>query len=158
MSEQLSIKNGNLKKRPVFIGGIPQNFYLRAQTVDNSIIPEHLKNHTQLKYDSLERVQLLNGFTEEVVEKDYPINSETVSSYIESADYRNDPSQAVANAPKRVNLGDISEAQAFVRENPVQASKYADILQKVADYFKKQGQVQVVQKKASEVNNDVKSV
>lgn len=95
------------------------------------------------KVQCFERKALSNGFVEEVVEKDYPINSESVTSYVESSDYRNDPAQAIANAPKRVNLGDISQVQEFVRDNPVQAvGQYADILQKVADYFKAQSKTQ----------------
>lgn len=56
-----------------------------------------------------------------IVEKDYPINSESVSSLAEGADYRNDPAQAIAQAPKRVNLGDVTEAQAFLN-NPQYAA------------------------------------
>lgn len=127
----------NIEKKPLLINGIPQNVYVQRQKRDFTVIPSHLVNTMKLKYDSLERKQISNGFVEEVIEKDYPINSDSVTSYVESSDYRNDPAQAVANAPKRVNLGDISQVQEFVRNNPVQAvGQYADILQKVADYFK----------------------
>lgn len=133
-------------KRPILINGIPQNVFVKRQEVDLSCIPAHLRNTTMLKYDTLERKQLSNGFVEEVVQKDYPINSDSVTSYVESSDYRNDPAQAIANAPKRVNLGDISQVQDFVRENPVQAvGQYADILQKVADYFKSQAKAKPAQ-------------
>lgn len=126
-------------KRPILINGIPQNVFALRQKKDFTVIPSHLKNTTIKKYNTLERKVLPNGYCEEMVRKDYPINSESVSSYVESSDYRNDPAQAIANAPKRVNLGDISQVQEFVRDNPVQAvGQYADILQKVADYFKAQ--------------------
>lgn len=126
-------------KRPILINGIPQNVFALRQKQDFSVIPSHLKNTIIKKYNTLERKALPNGYCEELQRKDYPINSESVSSYLESSDYRNDPAQAIANAPKRVNLGDISQVQEFVRDNPVQAvGQYADILQKVADYFKAQ--------------------
>lgn len=126
-------------KRPILINGIPQNVFALRQKRDFTVIPFHLKNTTTKKYNTLERKALPNGYCEDVLQKDYPINSDSVSSYIESSDYHNDPAQAIANAPKRVNLGDISQVQEFVRDNPVQAvGQYADILQKVADYFKAQ--------------------
>ena len=126
-------------KRPLLINGIPQNVFVQRQEKDYTVIPSNLVNVTRKTYESLERKSLSNGFVEEVVVKDYPINSDSVTSYIESSDYRNDPAQAIANAPKRINLGDISQVQDFVRNNPVQAvGQYADILQKVADYFKAQ--------------------
>lgn len=131
-------------KRPILINGIPQNVYALRLNKDYTVIPSHLKNTTVKTYNSLERKALPNGYCEEVQRKDYPINSDSVSSYIESSDYRNDPAQAIANAPKRVNLGDISQVQEFVRDNPVQAvGQYADILQKVADYFKAQSKSKV---------------
>lgn len=139
--EQITIQE--IQKRPLIINGIPQNVYVSAQQRDFSVIPVHLRNATKKTYSVLERQALPNGFVEEIVEKDYPINSASVTSYVEASDYRNDPVQAIANAPKRVNLGDISGVQEFVRDNPVQAvGKYADILRRVADYFETQSQQQ----------------
>jgi hypothetical protein len=135
MSKHVTI-NESMLKRPLLINGIPQSVYVKECRKDMSTLPLQLRNVTKSKYDSLERRQLSNGFVEEVVEKDYPINSESVTSYVESSDYRNDPAQAIANAPKRVNLGDISQVQNFVRDNPVHAvGQYAGVLRKVADYF-----------------------
>lgn len=143
------MKQPTTPKHQILIGGIPQSCYAVRQNMDLSVIPAHLKNKTREKYNTLERKALSNGYVEEVVEKDYPINSESVTSYLESSDYRNDPAQAVANAPKRVNLGDISQVQDFVRENPVQAvGQYAEILQKVADYFKAQSKTPTAQPQA----------
>lgn len=125
-----------MAKEKVRIGGISQNIYITDRR-ENPRVPTPQK--VQLKYTELTDIQLPNGFVQELVEKDYPINSESVSSYLESSDYRNDPASAIANAPKRVNLGDITEAQRFISENPVQATtEYSAILRKVADYFDKQ--------------------
>lgn len=70
-----------------------------------------------------------------IVEKDYPINSESVSSLAEGADYRNDPAQAIAQAPKRVNLGDVTEAQAFLNNPQYAASLFADVKAKLNAYY-----------------------
>lgn len=160
MSEQLDIKSAPApRRRQVLIGGFPQNFYMRAQTIDTSSIPEHLKNKEQKTYLAQERQELPSGFMDVVVEKDYPINSESVSSYIETSDYRYDPQNAIANARKRINLGDITQTQEFMGTNPIQAStKYSEVMQKVADYFKAQEAKKAKMPKgqpasSSEVNN-----
>lgn len=122
------------EKKQVYVAGVKQNCYL----TDIRPIPLSTPrpNVTQTEFTELVDKQLPNGFVQEMVSRTYPINAESVSSYIESSDYRNDPAQAIANAPKRVNLGDISEVQEFIKNNPTQAvSQYADILHKVASYF-----------------------
>lgn len=125
-----------MAKEKVRIGGIRQNIYITDRRENPRVLPPQT---IQLKYSELTDIQLPNGYVQELVEKDYPINSESVSSYLESSDYRNDPASAIANAPKRVNLGDVTEVQRFINENPVQATtEYSAILRKVADYFDKQ--------------------
>lgn len=137
MNNKKQVTVEDVVKRPIFLSGIRQNCYLLDGRP--GVLLKPLVNRTLTQYNSLERVQLPNGFTEEIVKKDYPINSDSVTSYVESSDYRNDPAQAIANTPKRVNLGDISEVQDFVKSNPVDATRqYAAVLEKVAAYFKKQ--------------------
>lgn len=138
MSEKKKAVQTEIDKRPIYIGGIRQNCY--ALDVKTDISATRLPyRHTIAKYYALEKQALPNGYTETVVQKDYPINSDSVTSYVEASDYRNDPNQAIANAPKRVNLGDVSEVQEFMKNNPVQATlQYADILNKVASYMKAQ--------------------
>lgn len=147
----------DVEKRPISLCGVRQNCYLLDTRP--SILKNPRPNRTLTQYNILERVQESNGFHEEILQKNYPINSDSVTSYVESSDYRNDPSQAVANAPKRVNLGDISEVQDFVKNNPVDATRqYADILEKVAKYFKEQsanvGKTSTAKPGNSEVNNN----
>lgn len=113
MSEQLKIQ-----KKAVKILGVRQNIYV-GDTVQG--ICDTVKHVPEKVYPSLERKNLPNGFVENVELKDYPINSKSVSSYADSADYRNDPNGAVANAPNRVNMGDISQVQEFLANNPHQA-------------------------------------
>lgn len=130
MNDQLKMK----EKKQVSINGIRQNCYVldtRTALQDSvSIKPE-------THYPSLERKQLPNGFVEGVEVKDYPINSKSVTSYADGADYRNDPMQAVANAPKRVNLGDVSQVQEFLESDPQSAVRvFRDVLARLEQYQK----------------------
>lgn len=118
---------------PVKICGYAQNVYRRdyAGIVHTTSNP----NKKQEFYTSLEKKTLPNGYIEGIVKKEYPINSESVSSLAEGADYRNDPAQAVSAAPKRVNLGDVTEAQAFLDNPQYAASLFNDIKAKLAAYY-----------------------
>lgn len=118
---------------PVKICGFRQNVF-RRDSVGCARIPTN-PSKTQEKYTSLERKMFNNGYCEALVEKDYPINSESVSSLAEGADYRNDPAQAIAQAPKRVNLGDVTEAQAFLNNPQYAASLFADVKAKLNAYY-----------------------
>lgn len=114
-------------RRPIFLLGQRQRVYIQES------VPAQQKHIPQQKTEVVsERVDLPTGFYEQLVEREYPINSETVSSYADTADYRNDPFGAVAQAPKRINLGDITGVQDFVNGDPQRAvSVYKDVLQKV---------------------------
>lgn len=93
------------------------------------------------KYKSLEEIKLPNGRVYELVEKDYPITPESVTSYADGADYRLDPQRAIENAPKRVNLGDVGEVQEFIKANPMEAVRlYRDIGAKLEAYVNQQQQ------------------
>lgn len=135
MKKQLKQLEGQLSLEdvlPIKICGYRQNCYRK-----DSIGLSHTSspNRTQQKYLSLEKKILSNGYVEGIVQKDYPISSESVSSLAEGADYRNDPAQAIAQAPKRVNLGDVTEAQAFL-ENPQQSARlFNDVKAKLAAYY-----------------------
>lgn len=122
----------NEKKR-VVINGYKQNCFFRDIPI-NPLLTSN-PNSTQGKYFALERKNLPNGYVEELVEKDYPINPDSLYSYAESADYRNDPNQAIAQAPKRVNLGDVSGVQEFLSNDPQRAmTTYRDVLNRVKQF------------------------
>ena len=149
MTEQIKMQ----EKKPVKICGVRQNCYVLDVNPTYSVTPlSPIK-----KYLSLERKTLDNGYIEELVEKDYPITPDSVASYADGADYRNDVMQAIENAPKRVNLGDISEAQEFINSDPLSAARqYKAILDKVDKYFKSQEQAAAAAAKSNqggEVNN-----
>lgn len=125
--------------KKVVIGTFAQNCYRRDGT---TYAHKSFQKFKQDKYYSLEKVNLPNGYVQQLVEKDYPINSESVSSLAEGADYRNDPLQAIAQAPQRVNLGDITEAQRFL-ENPQNSAKiFETVKAQLLEYFKKQHSVE----------------
>lgn len=109
--------------------GIRQNVFVKE-----SVTPSFRTEKQSKTYPNLIREPLANGFTEEVHDVEYPITSESVSSYADSSDYRNDPLGAIANAPKRVNLGDVSQIQEFIKQNPQEAvSVLRNVLVSLAD-------------------------
>lgn len=123
------------EKKQVIIGGIRQNCYRRD--IDTAYKPPQKRDDTVKYYDSLERKNLPNGYIEQVERKDYPINSASVTSYADGADYRRDPLGAVANAPKRTNLGDITEVQDFLKNDPQQAVRvYRAVLDRLTKFDK----------------------
>lgn len=63
------------------------------------------------EYVTLHESVTQTGLKQEFVNVPYPITPESVNSYVESCDYRRDPFGAVSSAPKRVNLGDVSQLQ-----------------------------------------------
>lgn len=127
------MKNLKNEKKRVVINGYKQNCFFRDIPI-NPLLTSN-PNSTQDKYFALERKNLPNGYVEELVEKDYPINPDSLYSYAESADYRNDPNQAIAQAPKRVNLGDVSGVQEFLANDPQRAmTTYRDVLNRVKQF------------------------
>lgn len=63
-------------------------------------------------------VDYFQGESRRMVEKDYPVTSEYVSSFVELTDYK---SNASAFLPPRQNLGDVREAQKIMEEGGVSA-------------------------------------
>lgn len=125
-----------MEKKHIKIGGIRQNCY--ALDVCTSIKDTKKKNNTITTYPSLEKKKLPNGYVEQVEDKDYPINSDSITSYVDGADYRRDPATAVAQGRKRVNLGDVAEVQEFLRNNPQEAVRLARNVSQTLEAFLKQ--------------------
>lgn len=71
------------------------------------------RGNSQHEYYELVRVVKQNGVIEEMRSVPYPHTVESVKSYAEAADYRNDPAAAMYQAAKnpRKNLGDIRDTQ-----------------------------------------------
>lgn len=137
MSEQLKI----VEKKPIAVCGFRQNCYRIGTSGGPAVATAPIQPKIK-GYTSLEKKTLPNGYVQELTIKDYPINSASVSSYADGADYRNDPAQAVENVRKRVNLGDITQVQAFMDNPQNNARIYKDVLNQLVEYYKKQGQPQ----------------
>lgn len=134
----MTTEKKQLEIKQVKIGGLRQNCYVR-ETREASASTVSPYASTIKKYASLEKHQLPNGYTFELEEVDYPINSESVTSYADSSDYRRDPMAAIASAPKRVNLGDIREVQEFVAQSPQEAVRlYQAVGEKLEQYYAQQ--------------------
>lgn len=142
------------EKTPVKLCGYVQRCY-KVPGLCGGVVGETDKNKDIKKYDILEKKDLPNGYIQEVVTKDYPINSDSVTSLAEGADYKNDPLQAMANAPTRVNLGDITQAQEFLKNPQNFARIYEDTKLRLAQYYAQQrvvnGEKQTQEKQESEV-------
>lgn len=84
-----------------------KNWHLRYQTPIQTVKSERTR-----KYFDLKDVDHGDGLhREELVEMDYPITPEYVTSFADGADYHNDPVGAVEKASARTNLGDITAVQ-----------------------------------------------
>lgn len=119
--------------RKTFINGVKQNCF-KSEGLEQSRPVKH--QQTIGSYTILEKKELPNGYTVNLEEQPYPINSDTVTSYVESSDYRRDPLGFAANSPKRVNLGDISQLQNFMRTNPQEAVRlYRSVGEKLEKYL-----------------------
>lgn len=135
------MKQLSIKDKPVVINGIRQNCYALDTRKD---ITDSKKCGIIKKYDSLERKQLPNGFVEQVEQVDYPINPDSIASYVDGADYRRDPLQAIASAPNRINLGDVRQVQSFVADNPQNAVRVLrDVIATLESKSKQKGSDQV---------------
>lgn len=126
-------------KKDVKICGLRQNCY----ALDTRTVIEDSSIKQPKYYSSLEKKQLPNGVVYNLEQVEYPITSESVTSYVESSDYHRDPLAAIANAPKRVNLGDITEVQDFIQKNPQDALRvYRQVGEQLQKYFETQTQAQ----------------
>lgn len=126
-------------KKDIKIGGLRQNCY----ALDTRTVMEDSHIMQPKYYSSLEKKQLPNGVLYNLEEVEYPITSESVTSYVESSDYHRDPLAAIAAAPKRVNLGDITEVQDFISKNPQDALRvYRQVGEQLQKYFESQTQAQ----------------
>lgn len=84
--------------------------------------------YEQKKYPELHRKVVENGIQDVIEMEDYPHTPERVKSYAASCDYRLDPVGAIANAPKRRNLGDVTAAQALEGYSREQLQALSDAL------------------------------
>lgn len=66
---------------------------------------------TRTYFDLKDVVRSDGSRREELIEREYPITPEYVTSFADGADYHKDPVGALNSAPVRKNLGDITALQ-----------------------------------------------
>lgn len=96
-----------MKNNKVVSNLLQQNCYVRDVTRADDLRSSDVRS----KFSSIDEVVTSKGVELKRVVLDYPITPQYVQSFVDSSDYRRDPLQAISNAPKRSNLGDISDIQ-----------------------------------------------
>lgn len=86
---------------------LKQNCFLRDCVEER----EHLSDYSDKTFTTIDEVVTNNGVKLVENQVPYHITPQYVNSFVDSSDYRRDPVNAVVNAPKRKNLGDISGVQ-----------------------------------------------
>lgn len=119
----------NEKKSCVVAGRILQNVFLSdARTAEDL----NTMNENS-KYYELRRTVVSDGIKEELIEVDYPITSDYVNSFSDSADYKKDIPGAIAGSDtSRKNLGDVVDMQRVLSMDSESAKKLAQNLRNVA--------------------------
>ncbi|UPW41399.1 hypothetical protein [Dipodfec virus UA06Rod_16] len=84
-----------------------------------------MKHETPKTYiDQVEEVNPDGSRIEKLVEREYPITPEYVASFEESCNYKNDPQGAIARAPSRENLGDVSMFQHIAQSDSAEVQEF----------------------------------
>lgn len=96
-----------MKNNKVVSNLLQQNCYVRDVIRADDLRSSDVRS----KFSSIDEVVTSKGVELKRVVLDYPITPQYVQSFVDSSDYRRDPLQAISNAPKRSNLGDISDIQ-----------------------------------------------
>ncbi len=94
-------------QKKIFTNILKQNCYIRDCVEEKEVSTDYIDKF----YTSVDEVVTSNGVKLVENQVPYPITPQYVNSFVDSSDYRRDPVNAVINAPKRQNLGDISGIQ-----------------------------------------------
>lgn len=98
---------------------LKQNCYIR-DCVEEKVVTTDYSDKT---YTSVDEVVTSNGVKLVENQVPYHITPQYVNSFVDSSDYRRDPVNAVINAPRRQNLGDITGIQDICGFDFVSAQK-----------------------------------
>lgn len=94
--------------------------------------PEEHKDYLQKEYVSQDEVVVSDGIKIKNTVQEYPITPESVNSYADGTNYRNDLSAAVSRGASGRNLGDVAAIQDLLTKNPQQVAEFfADALGKI---------------------------
>lgn len=99
--------------KPVRTNLIRQNCFVRDVTTHSCNVVSYDERYEGLTYDSIDQVTRDDGLGVDLKfsTNTYPINPQYVQSFVDAADYHNDPLSAIANAPARQNLKDVRDYQ-----------------------------------------------
>lgn len=87
-------------------------------------------------YKELQVIETADGIKEQLVDVDYPITSEYVASFEQSANYKNDVDGAIAGGISAKNLGDVTEYQKVLAMDTELISNLAERLKLASEQLK----------------------
>lgn len=132
----------NLIQQNCFVRDVVSATDLRTSSVDKV-------------YGTLDEETTQNGVRFKISEQPYPITPQYVNSFVDSADYRRDPANAIANGVKRENLGDVRDVQNLSKVDTMSAQELYAALKAKLEAFEK-SQVTPAPTPAPVNNNEVK--
>lgn len=136
-----------MKNNKIISNLLQQNCYVR----DVARADDLRSSDVRSKFSSIDEIVTSKGVELKRVVLDYPITPQYVQSFVDSSDYKRDPLQAISNAPKRSNLGDISDIQKL----DISSIKgYIAELNAKIDSLSKKPSVSVVDNNSLEDNNN----
>lgn len=119
---------GKKTKQKVKMNLIQQNVFVLAVTPEFDLKDDML----QSDYVSQDEVVKSDGIKIERTQHDYPITPESVNSYVDGTNYKNDLSASLSRSAPGVNLGDVAAIQELLQKDPEQvASFFASALEKI---------------------------
>lgn len=115
------------KSLPIKTNLLQQNCFVRDCTFGRD-----LKSSSALStYLSVDEHTDSTGLRINYNEYPYPITPQYVNSFVDSSDYHRDPTNAVANGVKRVNLNDVSSIQSLSKlDSSAQRALYEQLRSK----------------------------
>lgn len=117
-----------MSKTRVPMNLIQQNVYVR----DVSPFYDEKKDFLIDSYVSQDEVVKSDGLKVERTVQDYPITPDSVNSYADGTNYRNDISAAVARSAPGRNIGDVAALQELLTKSPSEVSAFfASALEKI---------------------------
>ena len=120
---------------------IRSNLLLSNCFLQDTVLPKDIhRGNKDHKYFELVREVKPQGIIETMREMPYPHTVESVKSYAEAADYRNDPASAIYQASRnpRKNLGDLRETQSILGLDSQAAQALYESLKQVFEKAKQE--------------------
>lgn len=119
------------KNKPLVTNTLAQNVFVR----DTRPAFDRKSKEAHRVYFELQETETDDGISLKLEAVDYPITPDYVQSFVDSTNYKRDPAGAVASAPRRQNLGDITEMQ---RAKEMDSAAIREVYKKICDLALKQ--------------------